>query len=206
MLASFLRGVALGFSAGVNPGPLTSLVITATLEGGLGSGIRVAIAPLITDLPIILISTLLVRALPYWAEVGLACIGGLYLFWLGYKTIMRARTAAPPQPGDAKASATQDFRQGIFVNFLSPNPWIFWITVGAPILLTSWSQSPAVAFAFLLGFYLLLVGGKVAIALALAMTRHRLNLAWYRGIFYASGALLLYLGVRLFIDGVSAAL
>lgn len=206
MLAFFLRGVALGFSAGVNPGPLTSLVITATLEGGLASGIRVAIAPLITDLPIILIATLLVRALPPWAEVGLACIGGLYLLWLGYKTIVRARTATPPQPGEAKANAALEFRQGIFVNFLSPNPWIFWITVGAPILLAAWAESPAAAFAFLLGFYLLLVGGKIAIALLLSMTRHRLNLTGYRAIFYASGALLLYLGVRLFIDGVSAAL
>lgn len=206
MLESFLRGVVLGFSAGMNPGPLTSLVITATLEGGMASGMRVAIAPLITDLPIILISTLLVRALPAWAEIGLATVGGIYLLWLGYKTIMRARTAAPPSSSEVKTNAALEFRQGIFVNFLSPNPWIFWITVGAPLLLSAWAQSPAAAFAFVLGFYLLLVGGKIAIALLIALTRNRLNLTLYRAIFYASGGLLLYLGVRLFLTGVSAAL
>jgi len=200
MLTSLLTGVTLGFSAGMNPGPLTSLVITSTLEGGFRSGVRVAAAPLITDLPIILISTLLVRAMPPWAEVALSVAGALYLAWLGYKTIVKARTAHPPAAGTATTSTAVGLRRGILVNLLSPNPWIFWMTVGAPILLGALNQGWSVALAFIVGFYALLVGGKIALAAVIAGSRNHLNLAWYRTIFYVSGALLFVLAFFLLRD------
>jgi threonine/homoserine/homoserine lactone efflux protein len=42
-----------GLSAGLSPGPLMTLVIAETLKRGIPAGIRIAVAPLITDLPII---------------------------------------------------------------------------------------------------------------------------------------------------------
>lgn len=200
MLASLLTGITLGFSAGMNPGPLTSLVITSTLEGGFKSGLRVAAAPLMTDLPIILIATLLVRALPLWAEVTLSVAGALYLGWLGYKTIVKARTAYPPAAGAVANRTAVDLRRGVVVNLLSPSPWIFWMTVGAPILLGALQQGWDVALAFIVGFYLLLVGGKVVLAAVLAGSRTHLNVHWYRGIFFVSGALLLVLAIFLLRD------
>ena len=50
-------------------------------------------------------------------------------------------------------------------NLLSPHPWLFWLTVGAAILAKAIAQNWLVAAAFLFGFYLLLVGSKVLIAL-----------------------------------------
>ena len=49
-------GLLLGLSSGISPGPLLTLVIAETLRYGLGAGIRVAITPFITDLPIILLT------------------------------------------------------------------------------------------------------------------------------------------------------
>lgn len=204
MLANLITGITLGFSAGMNPGPLTSLVITSTLEGGFRSGLRIAAAPLLTDLPIILISTLLVRALPLWAEIALSIAGGCYLAWLGYKTISRARHALPPEPGVVVTSTRVDLQRGVMVNLLSPNPWIFWMTVGAPILLTAMQQNWGAALAFALGFYVLLVGSKVALAAVIAGSRHRLNVAWYRRLFYVSGGLLFLLAFYLFRDAATA--
>jgi threonine/homoserine/homoserine lactone efflux protein len=45
------------------------------------------------------------------------------------------------------------------MNLLSPNPWIFWATIGAPILVAAWSEAPAHAVGYLAGFYVALVGG-----------------------------------------------
>lgn len=204
MLASLLTGITLGFSAGMNPGPLTSLVITSTLEGGFRSGLRVAAAPLLTDLPIILIATLLVRALPVWAEVALSVAGGCYLAYLGYKTIVKARTAQPPAVGTRAVSTVVDLRRGVIVNLLSPNPWIFWITVGAPILLAAWQHGWGVALAFLIGFYALLVGSKIALAAVIAGSRNHLDTTWYRRLFYVSGGLLFLLAFLLLRDGFTA--
>ena len=46
-------GVFLGLAAGFAPGPLLTLVITETLQHNLRSGIRVALAPILTDAPIV---------------------------------------------------------------------------------------------------------------------------------------------------------
>ncbi len=55
--------------------------------------------------------------------------------------------------------------KGILTNLLSPHPWLFWLTVGAAILAQAIAKSWTVAAAFLTGFYALLVGSKVVIAL-----------------------------------------
>jgi len=59
MLSSLLAGIVMGLTAGFSPGPLSTLVITQTLRHGLKEGVKVAVAPLMTDLPIIAASLLL---------------------------------------------------------------------------------------------------------------------------------------------------
>ncbi|MDY6953588.1 MAG: LysE family translocator, partial [Thermodesulfobacteriota bacterium] len=49
-------GIVLGLSAGFAPGPLLALVISQTLRHNAVEGLKVALAPLVTDLPIILIT------------------------------------------------------------------------------------------------------------------------------------------------------
>jgi len=51
-----ILGLTLGLSAGITPGPLLTLVITASLRRGWAGGLQVALAPLITDAPIIIFS------------------------------------------------------------------------------------------------------------------------------------------------------
>jgi len=53
-MTNFLTiGIMLGTSAGFAPGPLLTLVISESLQHGVKSGAKVALAPIITDLPII---------------------------------------------------------------------------------------------------------------------------------------------------------
>ena len=54
-----LAGAAFGLSAGITPGPLLALVIAQTLAHGPREGGKVALAPLLTDSPIILGALLL---------------------------------------------------------------------------------------------------------------------------------------------------
>ena len=58
-MTELLAGLAIGFGAGIAPGPLSALVVTTSLERGFGPGARVAIAPLLTDTPIVLFAVLL---------------------------------------------------------------------------------------------------------------------------------------------------
>ncbi|MEZ4558877.1 MAG: LysE family transporter [Caldilineaceae bacterium] len=197
MLSALLTGVSLGFSAGISPGPLTTLVLTSTLERGFRAGLRVAIAPLLTDLPIIVVSLLIFSALPPLLEIGLTVAGGVLLVYLGIETLRTSRHAhleLTPQP----AALQQDLWRGVLVNVLSPHPWLFWLSVGSPILIGAWRTSPALAALFLLGFYALLVGSKIAIAWGVAGARHLLDDRWYRTLLRVSGALLLVFAALLF--------
>jgi threonine/homoserine/homoserine lactone efflux protein len=193
-----LLGISLGFSAGISPGPLLTLVITRTLAHGLGAGLRVALAPLVTDAPIILLCVLLFTALPTWLEAAVTAAGGLFLIYLGVETFLSARHATLQASPDAQAVASTDLWHGALVNALSPHPWLFWITLGAPTLTRAWQAGPLSAFAFLLGFYALLVGGKIAVAFAVESGRRFLSDAWYRRVLAATGLLLCLFGLLLF--------
>jgi threonine/homoserine/homoserine lactone efflux protein len=192
-----LLGLSLGFSAGISPGPLLTLVVTRTLAHGLGAGLRVAVAPLLSDAPIILLCVLLFTALPPWLESAVTAAGGLFLIYLGVETLLSARHATLRASPDARTAASADLWHGTLVNTLSPHPWLFWMTLGAPTLSRAWETGPLAAFAFLLGFYVMLVGGKIAVALAVEGGRRFLSDPWYRRILAATGLLLCLFGLLL---------
>lgn len=202
-----LAGISLGFAAGISPGPLMTLVITRTLERGLGAGLRVAIAPLLTDLPIIAITVLFFTALPPLLETLLTAGGALFVLYLAWEILRDGRTTRLADvarvPG---AAASADIWRGMMVNFLSPHPWLFWITVAAPLLTNAWQQSVWTAFGFLIGFYGLLVGSKKLLAVGITGGRRFLNDVWYRRLLLASGLLLVLFGVRLLWQAIAPVL
>lgn len=192
-----LAGITLGFAAGISPGPLLTLVISRTLERGLGAGVRVAIAPLLTDLPIIAISMTVFAGLPPTIESALTIAGALFIFYLAWEILRDARHAHLASAEAAAGAATADIWRGMLVNFLSPHPWLFWIGVAAPLLTSAWERSVWAAVGFLAGFYGLLVGSKVLVAFGVAGGRRFLNNAWYRRVLVFSSLLLMFFGAAL---------
>ncbi len=103
-MTALLAGLGLGFSAGISPGPLLTLVITRSLSGGFWAGLRTAVAPLISDAPIVLITLLLFTSLPPLLEALLTIGGGFFLLYLGVET-WRSATHAHLETETAAASA-----------------------------------------------------------------------------------------------------
>lgn len=99
-----------------------------------------------------------------------------------------------------------DLWRGVLVNALSPHPWIFWIGVGAPLLVASWRDAPGRGIAFLVGFYLLLVGSKVAIAWIVHRLGRRLDQAARVRLVVIGGVLLVIGGVVLMWEAARGAL
>jgi threonine/homoserine/homoserine lactone efflux protein len=186
---------------------LATLVITRTLEGGLGAGLRVALAPLITDSVIIFVTFFFVTALPPWAVTFLAVTGSLYILYLAWEIFRSARTATlATGAGMAAGSAGGDLGRGVLVNLLSPNPWLFWIAVGSPTLAkAAMVVGPAGIVAYLAGFYLMLIGGKMGLAVAVAGGRRFLTDRWYRRLLVASALLLVYLALTMLWGAMAAA-
>ena len=187
-------GFSTGLGAGVSPGPLMALVITASLRSGLTGGIRVALSPFVTDLPIIALSVLLLDLLPPEALRWVGTVGGLVVIWLGVETLRTARRTALPDALDTQANPKRELWRGVAVNALNPHPYLFWATVGGPALVSGWRLSPWHALAFLASFYTLLAGSKIAIAWLVSRKAGGLSPVSYRRVLAGSGLLMLGMG------------
>jgi threonine/homoserine/homoserine lactone efflux protein len=197
---ALLLGLSLGIGAGVAPGPLLAVVIRSTLEGGFAAGARVAVGPLLTDVPIIGVAAVLAAALPEEALAGLGIAGGLFLVWLGVEAL-RDVPAPVEQATSGTAPAAGSLKRGAVVNLLNPHPWVFWIAVGVPIL---GDGTPGEAALFLVPFYAMLVGSKLTVAALLGAGRERLlRGAGPRWALRGSGVLLLAAGVALAVEGLN---
>jgi threonine/homoserine/homoserine lactone efflux protein len=191
MLTYLGLGLSLGLSAGLSPGPLLALLVASSLRSGLAGGLRVALAPLLTDLPIIALAVLLVDRMPHGALRWLGAIGGLVVAWMAIETLRSARSSSLPGKAAPAADPRRELWRGVLVNATNPHPYLFWATVGAPILVKGWRTSPWLALAFLLPFYVLLVGSKIVLAWLVSRGAGGLSETWYRRILAGSGVLML---------------
>ncbi len=121
MLNFLATGTTLGLSAGFAPGPLLTLVISETLQYGVKAGIKVALAPILTDVPIILLSVFILGKLSYFdTALGLIALGGgCFIIYLGY-TNLRIKDVAI----DLTDIKPISLRKGILVNALNPHPYL----------------------------------------------------------------------------------
>lgn len=187
-------GLSMGLSAGISPGPLLALVITASVRSGLRGGLLVALAPLVTDTPIIALSVLLAGRLPAAALRWLGTAGGLFVIWMGVEALRSAGKAILPGGAPASGNPRRELGRGVLVNALNPHPYLFWATVGGPALVAGWRMSPGHALAFLAPFYCMLVGTKIVLAFLVSRQAGKLSLAWYRRLLAGSGLMMWVLG------------
>lgn len=176
-----------------------ALVLAQAIRHGWREGCKVALAPLVTDAPIIVLALVLASRAAQWQQAlgVLSLAGGLFVFCLAVDTVRRPGTQAGHEAVQAKS-----WFKGVLVNLLSPHPWLFWMTVGAATLAKALAASWLAAAAFLIAFYLLLVGSKVLLALAAGRSRKFLQGPMYRLIMYVLGGLLALFAVLLICDGI----
>lgn len=191
-------GIVLGLSAGFSPGPLLTLVVSQTLRYGVKEGVKAAAAPLVTDVPIILLAFfVLTRLADYRHVLGVISLaGGVFVAWLAVEGFRADRLAIP-----AAADAPQSLGRGVLVNLLSPHPYLFWLTVGAPTMLKGWGRNGLSACAFVAGFLGCLVGAKVAVSVAVGRSRHLLVSRSYSCLMKALAMLLLVFAALLAREG-----
>lgn len=197
MLSYFVLGAGIGMVAGLSPGPVLMLVVSETLRGGWARGTAVALGPLLADGPIIVVAVLVLAQLPPWLVPALSLLGGVFLIYLGLTSILASRRLQPATTTKAGAGLLK----GFLARALSPNPYLFWLLVGGPLLVQGTADQSA---AFLLGYYVTIVGSNVALALALGRYVGRLSERVSRGLLLGSGVLLAAFGLLLVQRGIKA--
>jgi len=192
-------GMLFGLSAGFAPGPLLALVISETLKHGASGGVKVALAPVITDLPIIVLTLLVLDRVAGAESIlgGISILGGGLVMYLGYRNLRAADIVST-----GTEEAPESLSKGILVNFFSPHPYLFWFSVGGPLIYKAASQGLAPPIIFVVTFYALLVGSKILLALLVAKSRSFVTGKAYFLIIRFLGVLLVGFSLVLFRDGL----
>ena len=196
-----LQGLGYGFGAAVQPGFLQTYIISQSLRNGWRRTIPAALAPLMSDGPIVLLAVVVLSQVPFWLQRILYVAGGLLMLYLAWDTGRSWRNF------DDEAIATSSTNgRGILkvalVNLLSPGPYLYWGLVTGPILITSWRESPATGLAFLGGFYGAMVGTNLALVGLFGATR-QLGPKVTRGMLGVSAVLMAGFGFYQLWRGVS---
>lgn len=199
MFNLLIAGITLGLYSGLSPGPLLILLISQTLKHGHKEGVKVAFSPLITDLPIIAVSMIFLSFVAGYSSIlGIISIfGGLFLLYMAYESFKTRGLIE-----DIEAEEPKSLKKGVTVNFLNPSPYLFWITVGGPIIITAYTGSILAPLMFIIGFYVLLVGSKIVLAFAAGKSREFITGRPYLYIMRILGIVLVIFALYFFNQGV----
>lgn len=199
-ISYLIMGIILGAVAGISPGPLLTLVISQTLRYGKKEGLKVSIAPLIADLPLILVSVFLIAELTDYDNILgiISLVGAAFLIYLAYECLSSKKIN--PKQSDVESKSLQ---KGIITNMLNPHPYLFWFSVGGPIMLKSYNESILAMVLFIFGFYFCLVGSKTAVAFSVDKSKKFFKSNVYLYIIKFLGILLLVFAIIYINDSLN---
>lgn len=159
-----LQGIGYGFAAAVQPGPFQTYLISQTLTRGWKRTLPAALAPLVSDGPIIALCLLVLSQVPLWLQNILYIAGGFFILYLAYGAFNSWKNFNLNMPS-TESGTQQSVLKAALMNALSPGPYIYWSLVTGPILLKGWHESPVNGIGFLAGFYTTIVSSLLAIIL-----------------------------------------
>ena len=198
-LTFLAAGCIFGLAGGFSPGPTTTVVVSQTLRFGFLEGIKVAIAPALTDAPIILVAVLLVGQLAKFQAVLwiISLLGAAFLLYLAFESF-RVRGIEIDETDVAPRSVSK----GFMANLLNPHPYMFWFVIGAPKLIEAVEISWMTAVAFIAGLYVCLIGAKILVAFLVGRFRAFLKSRGYVYVNRILGAVLAGFSIFFLRDGL----
>ncbi len=152
MTAYAVFGAVYAFASAVQPGPFLAYLVSRALSEGWRRTLPAALAPLLSDGPVIVVVLLVLDRVPAATLDGLRCAGGVLVLGLAaraFKTWRGSRGALP----EAGRSTSQSVAAAALVNIANPGPWLGWSLVLGPLLLKGWREAPSHGVALVAGFY-----------------------------------------------------
>lgn len=199
MAATILIALLLGTFAGLAPGPYTTMVAGTALERGFEPAARLALAPLVADVPPVVVTALILERLNGRALTVLGVCGGLMILYIGCRFLLRWRSGEipvdPEHPHIPPQSAK--FWHVALATLFSPVPWIFWLAVGSPLMLRSWAHSATEGLIFVVLVFAMNILTATGLAWAASHGRKVLSARWQRRVLGGVGGVLVLAGVLL---------
>ena len=196
------QGFAMGLYAALQPGPFQTYILSETLRRGWRKSLPMAFAPLVSDLPPVLLTLLVLSRMPQGVLDGLRIAGGLLMLYLA-RGAYKSFTTQTEETVAVEESPAKSLFSAAAINILSPSVYLFWTTIGAPIVLDGWQISPLHGLSFIIGMYSVFIPSLVALIILFGQTG-RLPAKAQKWIGYGLALLLALLGLYQIWVGVSA--
>lgn len=165
-----LQGIGYGFAAAAQPGPFQTYIISQSLAKGWRKTILAALAPLVSDPPIITLCLFVLSQVPIWFQRFLYIAGGLFILYLAYGAYKAWKHFDSNIPA-SESGTGQSIWKAAMMNALSPGPYIFWSLVTGPILIRGWRETPMHGISFMAGFYVTFISALGLIIIVFGVAR-----------------------------------
>ncbi len=206
MLSYLIFGITYAFAAAVQPGPLLTYIISQTLKKGWRSTLPAAFAPVISDIPILILILFLLSKMPDSFIFILRIGGGLFLLYLGFRAFKSWQEFDADQP-ILNESGQQTLFNAVFVNLLNPAPYLGWSLILGPIFIEGWKLAPINGIAMIIGFYVTMILTLAGIIILFGFARKmgpkvsKILLGLSSIVLFAFGIYQLWLGINYFVQG-----
>jgi len=196
------QGLAMGLYAALQPGPFQTYILSESLRRGWRKSLPMAFAPLVSDLPPVLVTLLVLSRMPQGVLDSLRIAGGLLMLYLA-RGAYKAFTEEKEKRAADEATPAKSLLSAAAINILSPSVYLFWSTIGAPIVLEGWQISPMHGLSFVIGMYTVFIPALATLIILFAQTG-RLPDKAQKWIGYGLALLLALLGFYQIYVGVTA--
>lgn len=197
MIEYLVQGLVLGSAAGILPGPVMMFSLSQVLKNSTWSGFKVQLGATLIDIVRIIITIFLFSYLPHdKLLVGIiSFVGGLFLLYMAWNNFRYQPNFEVPDK-----IASNPLAQGALGNILNTSAYIFWLTVGGPIMLAANNSGASWGgvILFALGFLIAITVLGAVIAILAGRIKRYLSSIYYTYTIRALGLVLIIFAVLFF--------
>ena len=171
MLVYLVFGITYAFAAAIQPGPFQTFIISKTLENGWKRTLPAALAPVLSDGPIIVLVLFILTNIPPMFLRFLQIGGGLLLLYLAFNSLKSfINFDKNKKPEENKSDST--LFKAVLVNILNPAPYIGWSVIMGPMFIKGYRESAINGIVLIAAFYFTIVICQVGIILLFGLARN----------------------------------
>jgi threonine/homoserine/homoserine lactone efflux protein len=171
MITYLVLGITYAFAAAIQPGPFQAFIISQTLRNGWKRTIPAAFAPVLSDIPVIILVLLILTNLPSGLLKFLQIGGGLLLLYLAYSSFKSYLNFEKLDKSETDKDDRTLFK-AVLVNIMNPNPYIGWSLIMGPLFIKGYAEAPVKGIALIAGFYITIIICQAAIIIIFGLARN----------------------------------
>ena len=191
--STLVLGFLIGLTGALAPGPTLVATINASLAGNWTAGLKVTLGHIVIETAIFFLIVLGLASIASPYTTVIAVIGGIALVIFGIMTISGSRSASLSTAPEK--IAVSPYMAGLLTSAANPYFWIWWLSVGSALLISSLEGGLILAVIFMIGHWGADASWYVFVSTGVAKGRTILSDTTYHRIMAACGVFLVLFGI-----------